>query len=72
MSLLQMVSIAVLLLSLTSLVAYGWGRRVGIRQGQVTGLRRAPLQLRMEACQTGQCPVCGTVAGHRGTMCQKG
>ncbi|MDQ0189319.1 hypothetical protein JI721_17020 [Alicyclobacillus cycloheptanicus] len=59
-------------LCITVLISYAVGRRVGVRQGRAKHKALAPIELRAQAYESGRCPVCGTAAEERGTMCQKG
>lgn len=40
------------------LLGYATGRRAGIKQGRQMGTRQAPITLRRQALQSGQCPIC--------------
>jgi len=40
-------------------LGYGFGRRQGMKEGFAAGLRWAPLQLRQESWEQGECVLCG-------------
>lgn len=54
--------IAVVMIALFALFAYGVGRRIGYRQGRLHGAAEAPLRLRARALDDGCCPLCGSTA----------
>jgi len=43
-----------------ALFSFALGRRVGFHQGRKTALREAPLRLKVDALNSGVCPVCNT------------
>lgn len=47
-------------------LAFGAGRRVGLRAGRRIGAAGAPLELRAQRLEAGRCPVCGQEAGPGG------
>lgn len=54
---------SVLTISFVALFAYVMGRKVGRREGRTAALAEAPLRLRMDALEHGQCPICSAHSG---------
>lgn len=48
----------VLSVCMVGLFGYGAGRRIGISQGRRQAMTEAPLLFRVDALQSGECPVC--------------
>jgi hypothetical protein len=46
------------------LFAYSIGRRMGHKEGRSAALCEAPLRLRMDALEKGNCPICNSVSTH--------
>jgi hypothetical protein len=61
MSTIQMSILMLLVIFAAILLGYATGRRAGMKQGRQLGAAQAPLSLRRQALQSGQCPICDTV-----------
>ncbi|GAB6087872.1 hypothetical protein [Alkaliphilus crotonatoxidans] len=48
------------------LLGYGFGRRVGNREGYNKALSYVPLQMKIDYFQHNQCPICNKYHHHKG------
>lgn len=61
MSPLQMLALALAVLTFVFLAGYMIGRRVGHQQGSRRAKAKAPIMMRAEAHELGRCPICDTM-----------